>query len=427
MKTFDFLPADTLFFRDARPMAAGSGYGRGASWPLPTVLHSALRTSLLRMKGEMPSRKQSGYERNGHRHGSFASASFNWLNLLGPFPFSFREQSVFFPIPRDVVMTESCGKSTAECLKIVLPNGSGNLPPPLTRLAASFATPGKQSVPPWVRADFLQAYLSGVGPLPTLDDAKLDLWDTEYRTGIAIDPSTQTASDSQIYAAEHLRLRQDISLRFGISEPQANGHLTPGEEEAFAQLDSSLVLLGGESRFGSLRLAPDPVVLPAGKIGGCFVKWVLLTPAIFTGGWLPGWIDPETGEVKLRVKPPDFDRRSHRRSRRDGSAAYEEQSRLGESIEAKLVSACTGKPQVVSGWDLTGSEVSETSRPSPKPTLLAVPSGSVYYFEAGSPESAQLLAKTLQGRCRSDFFGEKGLGLGVCGPWTPHDDHKAKP
>jgi hypothetical protein len=65
MKTFDFLPADTLFCRDQRPLAAGSGYGRGANWPLPTVVHGALRAALLRLKGESPERRQPGYARGG--------------------------------------------------------------------------------------------------------------------------------------------------------------------------------------------------------------------------------------------------------------------------------------------------------------------------------------------------------------------------
>ncbi|HYV30553.1 MAG TPA: type III-B CRISPR module-associated Cmr3 family protein, partial [Candidatus Binatia bacterium] len=80
------------------------------------------------------------------------------------------------------------------------------------------------------------------------------------------------------------------------------------------------------------------------------------------------------------------------------------------TILACLVAACLGKAQVVGGWD---SE--------PKPTYLAVPSGSVYYFRAGNQEEAGKLCEVLRGRCRSDFFGEKGLGLGVCGTWSHQD------
>jgi CRISPR-associated protein Cmr3 len=52
-----------------------------------------------------------------------------------------------------------------------------------------------------------------------------------------------------------------------------------------------------------------------------------------------------------------------------------------------------------------------------------VPAGSVFYFEGTGPnpdrETARL-AGVLQARCRSDFYGEKGFGLGVCGTWDFH-------
>jgi CRISPR-associated protein Cmr3 len=435
MKTFDFLPADTLFFRDARPLSAGSGYGHGANWPLPTVLHGALRAALLQLKGEAPIERKPGYERGGKHHGSFASASFNWINLHGPFPVDQATNTLYFPIPRDVVAAHVGNEAGAELLRIVPPDGPCNLPPPLTRLAASFAAPGKQALSQWVDRDFFDAYLDGMKSLPLPKSPQL--WQPEHRTGIAIDPETQTAAEGQIYAAEHLRLREDIALRFAISEPQANGHLAPGEEEAFAQLERrNTIQLGGERRFGTLKNQAVPLSLPCVKIAGKFVKWVLLTPAIFSGGWLPGWIDPENGGVKLRLRPDGFDRRSHRRSRRGDDGLYEAQKFCGDPIDAKLVAACTGKPQPISGWDLSGCEANEAAtpaptgfRPSPKPTNLAVPSGSVYYFEAADPDEAIRLATVLQGRCRSDFFGEKGLGLGVCGNWkpTPNPDVTGRP
>jgi len=53
----------------------------------------------------------------------------------------------------------------------------------------------------------------------------------------------------------------------------------------------------------------------------------------------------------------------------------------------------------------------------PKPTLLAVPAGSVYFFEASTNDDAAALVRALHGRTKSDFLGEKGLGLGFCGAW----------
>jgi hypothetical protein len=69
--------------------------------------------------------------------------------------------------------------------------------------------------------------------------------------------------------------------------------------------------------------------------------------------------------------------------------------------------------------------------PGPSSTLLAVPAGAVYYFEAETESDAARLANILNWHGRSDapdfgrtiknrrstLLGEKGFGLGVCGTW----------
>ena len=72
---------------------------------------------------------------------------------------------------------------------------------------------------------------------------------------------------------------------------------------------------------------------------------------------------------------------------------------------AQLISWCLGKPLTVSGWDF----VEQTA----KPTRLAVPAGSVYYFLCGNRPTATALAKKLHWQPRSDFYGEKGCGYGL--------------
>jgi CRISPR-associated protein Cmr3 len=81
----------------------------------------------------------------------------------------------------------------------------------------------------------------------------------------------------------------------------------------------------------------------------------------------------------------------------------------------------------------------QSPRHSAKPTHLAVPAGSVYYFECRDPEAARVLAAalnwhgedtsptTIKNR-RSTLMGEKGFGLGVCGTWDfHHDSPKTEP
>jgi CRISPR type III-B/RAMP module-associated protein Cmr3 len=388
MQTFDFIPADTLFCRDQRPLAAGSSFGHGANWPLPTVLHSAIRTALLRANGGLPTRNGADGRPHKGRPKKVASTKYQWLNLRGPFPVD-ETGTMYFPIPRDLV---PAGEGKVEYLRIIPNAGANNLPEPLTHLTASFAAPSKEPLADWVSLEFYNRYLAG---RENLDAPKRpDLWETEHRIGVAIDPDTHTAKEGQLYAAEHLRLRDGVKLRFAISEdPHGNEP---------ANLADQLLQLGGEQRFGKVEPATGNLQLPDIKVARPLIKWVLLTPAIFVHGWRPGWIGDD-GSVKLKMITGN---RADRRRPGYDDPNYKPDESNDLPIAAKLVAACIGKPQVVGGWD-----------DAPKPTHLAVPSGSVYYFHADNPTEAQKLAGVLQGRCKSDFFGEKGLGLGVCGTW----------
>src|SRR5690606_19765366 len=100
----------------------------------------------------------------------------------------------------------------------------------------------------------------------------------------------------------------------------------------------------------------------------------------------------------------------------------------GKRIQATLVAAMIDKPLPVTGYALS-NDADPDRKAGAKSTHLAVPAGSVYYFECDSPEDAVALAAalnwhgaetanpaTIQNR-RSTLMGEKGFGLGVCGTW----------
>lgn len=421
MQTFDFIPADTLFCRDGRPLAAGSSFGRGAHLPLPPLLHAAIRATLLRStdctprgKNELGSPRPSSTSMH-HKH--IGTASFQWLSLRGPFPV--KEESTFFPIPRDLV---AGGAESLAYLRLRLNQENHNdLPVPLRYAAASDTKPSKDDLPAWVDFNFLQAYLNGNANNSLQRPPNADLWTSEYRIGVALDDESHIAADGQLYAAEHLRLRDGVRLRFAVPPPP--DHHARREEErnmTLDDMDGTTLQLGGERRFGRIEKAPAELKLPSAAVIGTRVKWLLLAPAIFAHGWRPGWI-AEDGTVKLRVVDKE-DRRAFRRQRRDEGWHYNGSTDTADPIGAKLVAAVIGKPQPISGWDPLHNSGSAGNPNDPatgggKPTFLAVPAGSVFYFEANDAKEAGKLAIALQGRCRSDFLGEKGLGLGVCGNW----------
>jgi CRISPR-associated protein Cmr3 len=338
------------------------------------------------------------------------------------------EETLFFPGPRDLAPRKAMSSSNAAQLEylraIANRTGTCNLPEQLKGVVASFAPPSKAPLPEWVDGGFLTRYLTGQD-LATPE--RPSLWDTDHRIGVALEDATHAAATGQLFAAEHLRLRKDIRLRFSVSD-RSNHKSGNGLERGVdvASLRQGLLQLGGEQRFGLIVEATQPLALPQVPISSPMLKWMLITPAIFVHGWRPGWI-AEDGSVALRIKPDGFDKRAHRRSRREDAADYDRDKYTGAKISATLVAACLGKALPVGGWELL-HEADGKVTGGGKPSRLAVPAGSVFYFRCDSVEDAQGLANALQGphgRCRSDFFGEKGLGLGVCGTWAHQDSTSA--
>jgi hypothetical protein len=161
------------------------------------------------------------------------------------------------------------------------------------------------------------------------------------------------------------------------------------------------------------------------------LRWTLLSPAIFPkieadasrnltghhGGWLPSWIEPNSGRVMLPKPTQDSKRRPG-----ESREAWRERRRNQGNIEAKLVAARIGKPLFFSGWDLhQKTDQAEQISQGAKATQAAVPAGSTYVFECQNPAAFQELWRALDAQGpdnrivrRSANFGEKGFGIGVC-------------
>ncbi len=154
---------------------------------------------------------------------------------------------------------------------------------------------------------------------------------------------------------------------------------------------------GGERRLAHWSKADEPSgwkcpseipkkleELDTGKI-----RMVLATPAIFSKGWLPGWIDSATLEgVPPRLKDD-------------------------QKFKLKLISACTERWRPISGWS------AEAKSRGPKAIRRIVPAGSVYFFEANSAEAAKDLANGhwLESVCDVEQDRKDGFGLAVWGVW----------
>ncbi len=495
-------PTDVLFFKDGRPME-GSSAGHGAAWPLPHVLDSALHHALRRARfrdftPHSHTVKRSGRELNADReqHGR----QFGSLQSAGPFPIRTdgSGDQWFFPRPADAAQAHS-STVTHRPLADELIDTASSLHPKLKPVVNTLP-PSKDKAETWLGVEAWQAYLDGTG-IDLSDDLKDQpeekqtarkeerkkhflrddsLFAAEHTVGIGTDPETGTQDGERIYSAAYLRLRPDfrIGLIASCLDKGKDGRLADTDllEKTFLNSGhENHILAGGQQRTCTvLRQKAQTLPLPLGKTDGFtrhngkwLVKWVLLTPAIYPhlkanpsqaipehpGGWLPSWIHPETLQVLLK------DPAAPRPAREKGEARADYRRRLHRQLEttidAHLVAVITGKPILVTGWALTDTHNEDgtlLNTGGARATHLAVPAGSVYYFECASPEAARSLATalnwhgtvtqasppesiasvplanngqtggsghTIQNR-RSTLMGEKGFGLGVCGTWNFH-------
>ena len=381
---YELTPQDVLFFRDARPMDVDKdrtdevfNVGHGANWPRPDQLFSAVIHELIK-DPNAPEKSWYGEVKD--------------LRVTGPFPFA--DGKLYLPVPLDWDMKLYSFDSEL---------GVTDIPKPLT---AGFAdrVVEKKSYPKWISVDDYARYLAGtVGAgkdAKTADEPAAPtaaLFFTEPRVGTTLDAATGASKrvegkhECGQYEAEYLRLGKGVKMLCAI------------ETEKAEELKNRDVRFGGQGGLVRCEESASKVfdalkVKERGKASR-FVRWTLLTPALFAKGWYPNWLEAESGKVML---PMDKVLRNPGESRAAYRARMQSECRPFES--AKLIAAAIGKPVAFSGYDSLDHE---------KPTELAVPSGSCYVFECASEAEAGKLVEALDWKPLSDL-GEKGFGLGVC-------------
>ena len=388
-KSYELSPRDVLFFRDARPMDVNKdrtddvfNIGHGAYWPRPDQLFSAVIHELIRD----PQTSEKDW------YGSVSD-----LRVTGPFPLM--GGKLYLPMPQDWDMKLIAFDPT---------QGATDIPAPLT---AGFAdrVVEKKSYPRWIATDDYIRYLKGTvgegkGPKDVDEPENLDgkLYVTEPRVGTTLDASTGASRrvagkyESGQYEAEYLRLGKGVKMVCEV------------ETEKVSELENCDVRFGGQGgmvRFESSGMSLEKILkdLPKGNPTR-FVRWTLLTPALFMKGWYPNWLEEQTdGKRTGKVMIP-----AERVQRRPGESRAAYRVRMKEECKpfetATLIAACIGKALAFSGYDSVDME---------KPTELAVPAGSSYVFSCATEAEAEKLVEVLNLKPRSDL-GEKGLGLGIC-------------
>jgi CRISPR-associated protein Cmr3 len=144
--------------------------------------------------------------------------------------------------------------------------------------------------------------------------------------------------------------------------------------------------LGGERRLVHWRAtADDPWSCPEAVRGALKqsgqVRMILATPAIFSGGWRPGWL-----KEGLIGRPP------------------------GGGPTLRLVGLTIQRWRAVSGWSLAQPR-------GPKPVKRYVPAGGAYFFEVVEGSAVDLAESWLQPVSDDKQDRRDGFGLALWGTW----------
>jgi CRISPR-associated protein Cmr3 len=381
-------PLDPLIARDGRPSSVG-GHFFTVSFPYPSMLAGAVRTRMGCENGAFTLRGDSLKELREN------------VIVRGPLLAEIRPDNEevlqwLAPAPRDLTILRAQDGKTI--LKRHLPRalapgeamdslGEKDLHPAGYAGGETYGKPPKDLPAFWRWAEF-ERWLTAPADRDDVDLKELGVESLpiETRAHLAIQPGERVGIDGMFFQTSGLRFLQAGTSRL---EPRrfalslwCQGGTVAGRDLA---LERQIAPLGGERRLArwspvSQEWPRMPEAVRERIVADRRARLILLTPAIFEKGALPGW---------------------------NGGAWP-----LGGNIKAKVIAACVPRPAVVSGWDLAAGR--------PKPTKRLAPSGSVYFLElAGTEKDLRRWCDDTWLACVSDGAQDRrdGFGLAAFGIW----------
>ncbi|KEF33971.1 CRISPR-associated protein Cmr3 [Deinococcus sp. RL] len=397
----EITPLAPLLLRDGRPFAGGGEESRAHSLPLPLphTLAGFVRTQM----GEGRGLKWRDLSDDAlHRE----------LQALHNTPIRalpLRDETFMFPAPLNAVVEKPQAKKPEEAdevriyraLPAELQEGEGTDAPdglsPLLLTDGDGNAPGEAFKPDggyvyWPQ-EAMQTWL--LGGIPERLE-QISGPPTDERTHVAMNSETGTGDEGKLFTVNYrafeqrrertyhrwtLRVKTDLT---GDVAPL--GHLG-GERRPVALRDcGNRGQWPNLSTFGELKAALEN----PGNTRLCFV---LTSPALFAGGWKPGWLS-----------------RTPQQARAHDGAGLPAGVRELMAGGARLVGAAVGRRVPVSGWSVRENR--------PKAVRWAVPAGSVYFLEVpGAFDREKLLGAWLKPLSDDQDDQRDGFGCALWGVW----------
>lgn len=361
MTWYTAAPRDPLMVRDGRPFGLDTDGARSLDFPPPSVLAGMVRTRIGfadRLDQFQLSVEQAlAIEVSGP--------------LLARVGAEGKVEGALFPAPRDCVLFEALGGWRRHRLRPEEAPGANaltSLPGHLLPVAPDRALPANKpaSGPAFWTAAALRRWLEEPGESAELLETQQTrpALTHERRVHVAIDPDTLTAEDGKLFQTDGLRFERWTNggpiERMCLLLRCKNDKLRPG-----------LATLGGERRLTLLEESGFDPTWPAPTLSTRRARVVLLTPALFDEGGVPGAI-----------------------------------------AGARVVAAAVGRPLTISGWDMAIG--------GPKRTRRLAPAGSVYWVELPDGVAQEDWCASVHFGAVSDQLQDRrdGFGLAAVGVWA---------
>jgi CRISPR-associated protein Cmr3 len=370
---------DSLLFGDGRPFhqEEGAQTARTQTLPPPGTLAGFLRT-------------QWGEAQEGWQWNAETITRAKQVACAGPL--LLRDQTLLFPLPSDAVIY--CDKERTPRIMPLAPfspeeSEGVDLPEGLLPLEVTEDVkpePGYHFCPGAWLMEWLVAPSAHLNP-----PEKIEGPPREERIHVGMDATTGCSKDAMLYSVQYVGFTQRVAAKGEASEPRRNH-----QWELLAKVKSDPAFprrrtgtFGGERRLAALECVSDslwqtcPNELQATLNKACCLRLVLATPALFSGGWKPGWLDEQ-----FVGAPPGIG-----------------------GTRLKLIGAAVRRREAVSGWDY------ETCKP--KAVRWLAPAGSVYFFEVVKGDALALAEATwLQSVSDEEQDQRDGYGLALWGTWN---------